>query len=107
MKASKEHCGPRWPSSTSGMSYGIAFSRLLAATTSRAGTNRNSGLGSMNRAISHGQAMRSTRARSRVIHFMMSLLSHGEDDEARRGAGRDEQGFGDLEPPRHREGGGG
>jgi hypothetical protein len=29
----------------------------------------------MKRLMSHGQAMRSTFARSRVIHFMMALLS--------------------------------
>src|SRR5207249_9625722 len=106
MKASNEHCGPRWPSSTFGTSYGMARSRSAAASTSRAGTNRNSGLGSMNRVISHGQAIRSTRARSRVIHLMMSLLSQGEDDDAGGGADGDEHGLGDLEPPRDHEGGG-
>src|SRR5260370_16102348 len=106
MKAADEHWGPGWPSSTFGTSYGIARSRSAAASTSRAGTNRNSGLGSMNRVISHGQAMRSTRARSRVIHLMMSLLSQGEDDDAGGGADGDEHGLGDLEPPRHHEGGG-
>src|SRR5437867_7659520 len=67
------------------MSYGIAFSRWLAARTARAGTKRKSGVGSMKRLMSHGHAMRSTRARSRVIHFMMSLLSQREDDEVARG----------------------
>src|SRR5262249_45552275 len=53
---------------------GIACSRLAISGTWEAGTNRNSGFGSMKRLINHGQAMRSTRARSRVIHFMSSLL---------------------------------
>src|SRR5207253_9921671 len=43
------------------------------AVTSRAGTKRNVGSGSMNRAISHGQAIRSTRAFARVTHFMSCL----------------------------------
>src|SRR5712692_10399252 len=82
----------------------MAPSRLAVSSTWLAGTNRNSGFGSMKQLISHGQAMRSTRARSRVIHFMTSLLSQRNDDEARRGTGRDEHGFGDLEAPRDREG---
>src|ERR1700752_1705398 len=80
--------------------------RLLSASTSRAGTKTNSGAGSMNRVMSQGHAMRSTRARSRVIHFMMLLLSEREDDDAGGGAGGNEQGFGDLEAPGHAQGGG-
>src|SRR5207249_12169579 len=38
-----------------------------------AGTKRNVGFLSMNRVISHGQAMRSTRAFSRVTHFIGDL----------------------------------
>src|SRR5689334_5128349 len=38
--------------------------------TSAGGTKRNSALGSMNLAMSHGQAMRSIFGRSLVIHFM-------------------------------------
>ena len=41
------------------------------AITSPAGTKRNSGPGSTKRVMSHGHAMRSTRARWRVIHFMV------------------------------------
>src|SRR3990172_1666466 len=51
----------------------MASSRAATASTSAGGTNRNSGLASMNRAISHGQAMRSIFGRSRVTHFMGSL----------------------------------
>src|SRR6266851_4938611 len=43
--------------------------------TSPAGTKRNTGSRSMNRLISHGHAMRSTRAFSRVTHFIDVLLS--------------------------------
>src|SRR5262245_19515346 len=77
MKASNEQNRPWWPSSTFGMSYGIARSRFATACTSEAGTNRNSGLGSMKRLMSQGQAIRSTRARSRVTHFILALLSQG------------------------------
>src|SRR5262244_1974976 len=56
------------------MSYGIAPRFVASDATSFAGTKMNSGLGSMNREISHGHAMRSTRARSRVIHFMVVVL---------------------------------
>src|SRR5437773_7901479 len=52
------------------MSYGIAFSLFATSSTWLDGTNRNSGFGSTKRVINHGQAMRSTRARSRVTHFM-------------------------------------
>src|SRR5687768_15493797 len=38
--------------------------------TSSAGTYRNSAASSMKRSISQGQATRSTRGRSRVIHFI-------------------------------------
>src|SRR5712691_7423684 len=48
----------------------MAPSRLAVSSTWLAGTNRNSGFGSMKRLINHGQAMRSTRACSRVTHFM-------------------------------------
>src|SRR3990170_8181072 len=51
----------------------MASSRAATASTSAGGTNRNSGLASMNRAISHGQAMRSIFGRSRVTHFMAGL----------------------------------
>src|SRR5258708_580608 len=59
----------------------MACSRLATSITWSAGTNRNSGLLSMKRLISHGQAIRSTRAFSRVIHFMsvsfgMRLSAH-------------------------------
>src|SRR5215831_14601854 len=56
------------------MSYGIAPRFLASDATSVAGTKMNSGWESMKREINHGQAMRSTRARSRVIHFMGCLL---------------------------------
>src|SRR3990170_7165588 len=51
----------------------MASSRAATASTSAGGTNRNSGLASMNRAISHGQAIRSIFGRSRVTHFMGGL----------------------------------
>src|SRR5882724_2326021 len=53
----------------------MAPSRSATAMTWSAGTKRNVGSLSMNRAISHGQAMRSTRAFSRVTHFMSNLPS--------------------------------
>src|SRR5262245_65702704 len=56
------------------MSYGIAERFFASDATSVAGTKMNSGPGSMKREISHGHAMRSTRARSRVIHFMVVVL---------------------------------
>src|SRR5437867_7199042 len=56
------------------MSYGIAPRFFASDATSFAGTKMNSGWGSMKREISHGHAMRSTRARSRVIHFMVVAL---------------------------------
>src|SRR5215203_5221762 len=40
------------------------------SSTRSGGTNRNSGASSTNRAISHGQAMRSMTGRSRVTHFI-------------------------------------
>src|SRR5215813_6718614 len=48
----------------------MAFSRSATAMTSAGGTNRNTGSSSMNRVISHGHAMRSTLAFSRVTHFI-------------------------------------
>src|SRR5690349_1526697 len=86
------------------MSYGMAPSRSATARTSFAGTNRSSGFGSMKRMISHGQAIRSTRARSRVIHFMLVLLSHREDDQTRQRPRGDEHRLRDLEAPRDHEG---
>src|SRR2546426_10184069 len=74
-KASNEQRSPWWPSSTPGMSYGIAPSRSATCRTWSLGTNRNVGSRSMNRLISHGHAMRSTRAFSRVTHFIDVLLS--------------------------------
>src|SRR5438876_6727931 len=56
------------------MSYGIAPRFFASDATSFAGTKMSSGWGSMKREISHGHAMRSTRARSRVIHFMVVVL---------------------------------
>src|SRR5437660_11613000 len=56
------------------MSYGIAPSRSATLTTWSFGTNENVGCLSMNRLISQGQAIRSTRAFSRVTHFMRSPL---------------------------------
>src|SRR5438094_9831246 len=51
----------------------MAPSRSATAMTWLAGTKRNVGFLSMNRVISHGQAMRSTRAFSRVTHFISDL----------------------------------
>src|SRR5262245_9686545 len=62
------------------MSYGIALRFFASATTSFAGTKMNSGRGSMKREINHGHAMRSTRARSRVIHFI-SVARHESQSE--------------------------
>src|SRR5262249_56718813 len=56
------------------VSYGMASRFVASDATSFAGTKMNSGWGSMKREISHGHAMRSTRARSRVIHFMVLVL---------------------------------
>src|SRR5215813_13191476 len=70
------------------MSYGIAPRFVASDATSFAGTKMNSGWGSMNREIIHGHAMRSTRARSRVIHFMIVVLldsrleTNGSDETA-------------------------
>src|SRR3989442_14750068 len=52
------------------MSYGIAPSRSATLTTWSFGTNKNVGCLSINRLISQGHAVRSTRAFSRVTHFM-------------------------------------
>jgi hypothetical protein len=74
----------------------------------------------MNRLISQGQAIRSTRAFSRVTHFIVNPLSHSprsrgrrvtmasrailcrsskrEDDQPLGGAGRDQERLGRLEP---------
>src|SRR5713101_4113702 len=48
----------------------MASSCFATASTSRAGTKRNVGSLSMKRVMSQGHAMRSTRAFSRVTHFM-------------------------------------
>src|SRR5437660_2682419 len=71
--ASKEQRSRTCPSSTRGTSEGMAPSRSATAMTWLAGTKRNVGFLSMNRVISHGQAMRSTRAFSRVTHFISDL----------------------------------
>src|SRR5262245_5536625 len=52
------------------MSYGMAPSRSATCRTWLLGTNKNVGSLSMKRLINQGHAMRSTRAFSRVIHFM-------------------------------------
>lgn len=52
--------------------HGIAPSRALVASTSSAGTKRNSASGSTKRVISHGQATRSTFTRARVTYFMQA-----------------------------------
>src|SRR5207248_7646805 len=57
------------------MSYGVAPSRLATSSTCSLGTKRNVACRSMNRAISHGHAIRSTRAFSRVTHFMARSCS--------------------------------
>src|SRR5262245_29383800 len=62
------------------MSYRIAPRFFASATTSFAGTKMNSGWRSMKREINHGQAMRSTRARSRVIHFMGVVLLESQSE---------------------------
>src|SRR5262245_40481216 len=62
------------------MSYGIAPRFFASAVTSFAGTKMNSGWGSMKREINHGHAMRSTRARSRVIHFMGVVLLESDSE---------------------------
>src|SRR5712692_1939084 len=48
----------------------MASSCFAIASTSRAGTKRNVGSLSIKRVMSQGHAMRSTRAFSRVTHFM-------------------------------------
>src|SRR5262249_696914 len=63
---------PWWPSSTPGTSNGMAPSRSAVFFTSAGATNRKRGSRSMKREISHGQAIRSTRARSRVTHCITS-----------------------------------
>src|SRR5436190_9161677 len=73
--ASKLHSGPRWPSSTSFTSYGVAFRVRASAITWSVGTYMNSADLSTNFSMSHGHATRSTRGCSRVIHFMVSYLS--------------------------------
>src|SRR5437879_614183 len=91
----------------------MASSRFATAMTWSAGTNRNSASRSMKRLISHGHAIRSTRAFSRVIHFMvvswtlrgkiqlthlidrrtMACRQKGVDVVARRGEGRGVRAF--------------
>src|SRR6267378_5006134 len=51
--------------------------------TSPAGTKRNTGSRSTNRLINHGHAMRSTRAFSRVTHFMAFSFSRSVAIDAR------------------------
>src|SRR6266545_7414325 len=48
----------------------MAPSRRAVSVTRSSGTNRNSAAGSTKRWISHGQAIRSTRAFLRVTHFI-------------------------------------
>src|SRR5436190_16319970 len=76
--ASKLHSGPRWPSSTSFTSYGVAFRVRASAITWSVGTYMNSASLSTNFSMSHGHATRSTRGCSRVIHFMSA-----DDDGSR------------------------
>src|SRR5205814_10128950 len=71
--ASKLHSGPRWPSSTSFTSYGVAFRVRASAITWSVGTYMNSASLSTNFSMSHGHATRSTRGCSRVIHFTREL----------------------------------
>src|SRR5580704_9371565 len=52
--------------------------------TSPAGTNRNTGSRSMNRLINHGHAIRSTRAFSRVTHFICFLPFVGQTEKTAR-----------------------
>src|SRR6185503_19207611 len=75
MIASKLHLPSWWPSSTPGMSNGIAPSRSAISATLSAATNRNSASGSTNFLISQGHATRSTFTCSRVIHFIAYLLA--------------------------------
>src|SRR5207302_7534532 len=58
------------PELDAGHVVGPGASRRATSRTWSAGTNRNVGSGSMNRRMSHGQAIRSTRAFSRVTHFI-------------------------------------
>src|SRR5258707_815760 len=63
---SKVHSSPRWLQNTFSTSNGVASNRSATAWTSAAATNRKTAPGSMNRRISHGQAMRSIFGRDRV-----------------------------------------
>src|SRR5579862_6582020 len=84
---SKEQRPSTWPSSTSATSYGIAPVSPASRATSSFGTNRNSAAGSTKRLINHGQAMRSTLAFSRVIHFIgliSGLLPYDNDRKRAR-----------------------
>src|ERR1041385_3307393 len=68
-KASKLQRGPSWLSSTPSTSKGMASSSAASLRTSFGAAKRNTGSLSMKRAMSQGQAMRSTLGCSRVIHF--------------------------------------
>src|SRR2546426_4411087 len=64
----------RWNSSAPGLSYGIAPCSFATSRTFSRGTNKKSALESTNFVMSHGHAIRSTFAFSRVTHFMEALL---------------------------------
>src|SRR5882757_2963281 len=63
---SNVHRSPRWLQNTFSTSNGVASNRSATVWTSAAVTNRKTALGSMNRRISHGQAIRSIFGRDRV-----------------------------------------
>src|SRR6266542_2419934 len=79
----------------------MAPSRRAVSVTRSSGTNRNSAAGSTKRWISHGQAIRSTRAFLRVTHFIaisfagadVAPLVSGRAPGRLRAAGLIERGF--------------
>src|SRR3989442_9889273 len=63
----------KWNSSAPGLSYGMAPCSFATSKTFSRGTNRNSAFESTNLVMSHGHAIRSTFAFSRVTHFIGGL----------------------------------
>src|SRR2546425_3259296 len=63
----------KWNSSAPGLSYAIAPCSFATSRTFSRGTNKKSAFESTNFVMSHGHAIRSTFAFSRVTHFMEAL----------------------------------
>src|SRR5260370_19503660 len=83
-RASKLHLPSRCQNSRPETSKAVAPWLWATTRTSAAGAKRNSASGSMNFAISQGQATRSTLTLSLVIHFIGSSISSRANEKRRR-----------------------